>query len=223
MKSKKMFFLFSFFLFVSLMWGCVEKVSAQGEFTNAWNMFNDYYNLQGVSYDNAFRQFGQDNASTACFIASQSKVGLQDIYRVYSTSGNDWNRVLTHYNINPTTLFLPVSSTYKVGPPYGNAYGYWKKHQNNPSSPIVLSSNDVVNLVNMKVINKQLGISAINIMKYRASNQSFPMIVNNEYKRIDKGNNKTNPHRGDDNGKGYGKDHGNGHDNGQGQGNDKHK
>jgi hypothetical protein len=205
-------------IFLFLTGACADKVFAQDEFLNARSMFHDYYDARGVSYDQAYNTFGQDNASVACYVASQARVGLQDVHRVYSASGNNWGLVLGHFNINPSGLFLPVPSNYTIGPPYGNAYGYWKKHQKSPSSRIVLSSNDIVNLVNMNVIHVQLGTAVIDIMQYRASNQTFPLIVNREYQRIGKGSYKVNYPHYDDNNQGSGKGHGNGHDNGQSSG-----
>jgi hypothetical protein len=216
--------LVAFSLFLFFTGAGAERIMAQEEFLNARSMYHDYYDARGVSYDEAYSRFGQDYASTACFIASQSHVGVQDVYRAYSSCGSDWFRVLVHFNINPSILFLPVPTSYNVGPPYGNAYGYWKKHQKNPSYRMVLASHDVVNLVNMNVIHVQLGMAVVDIMQYRAANQTFPVIINNAYQKMGRGSYKVpsynNANPGHDNGHGNDYHHDPGHD--KGHGNDYH-
>jgi hypothetical protein len=188
---------------------------AQDEVADASGVYRDYFNSKGLSYDEAVSRFGVDNASTACFIASQSRVGIQDVYRAFTSSGNNWSVVLSNYHINPSSLFLPVPSGYHVGPPYGNAYGYWAKHKKNPSNRIVLSSQDVVNLANMNVIHVQLGTSVIDIMNYRANSRPFPWIVETEYGRTGRETYRVNTQGG------HGHDQGNDNDQGKGHGKDK--
>jgi hypothetical protein len=91
---------------------------------------------------------------------------------------------MVHYGVKPTAhCFLPVPQNYHVGPPYGKAYGYWKKHKHNPKYEVRLSNEEIANLVYLNVLHNHFGTPVVDLMKHRQGGQSFTVIVNNEYNR----------------------------------------
>jgi len=214
-------------LFLSLLAGCIitstALCDAQEDLINARLSYSEYFNPVGINYNDAVKRFGDNDASTACYIAQMTNTTLPSLRNIFTTSNRNWFNVVVHFGIDPAVLFLPVPSTYRVGPPYGNAYGYWKKHVANPSYRIVLSSNEVINLANLNIIHRHFNTPVVDIMNYRAQNKPFHWIADSEYKKQGKGHYKNNP--GGSNGKGNEGNNGKvkNQDKGQGHGKPKHK
>ena len=196
---------------LSLLSGCILLVTAtcgaQEDLVNARLCYSEYFNPVGINYNDAVARFGDNDASTACYISQITSTPLPSLRNVFVDCSRDWFRVMVHFGIDPTVLFLPVPSTYNVGPPYGNAYGYWRKHAANPGYRIVLSSNDVVNLANLNIIHRYCNTPVVDIMNYRAKNRSFHWIAGTEYKKQGKGHYKTGT--GNSSGKGNNWNNGN--------------
>jgi len=82
----------------------------------------------------------------------------------------------------------------RVGPPYGKAYGHYKKHEHDYKR-VVLADEDVVNLVNLRFISDYHRVAPEMVMDMRSQGGRF--VVINEEVRKGKGE-----HRGDDEDKG---------------------
>ena len=167
--------------------------------------YHSYFKSHSVDYYAARTIFGDDYAPVAAYIASKARISPTQVNKIYVKSNKNWNKVMAHFNLNPSSLFLPVPSGYKVGPPYGKAYGYWKKYKANPSSRINLSSNDYINLVNLNIANRYFNTPVTTVMKYRNSGRSCKWIMKNQYQKKYKHKHKHQHKHGNGNGKGKGK------------------
>ena len=87
------------------------------------------------------------------------------------------------------------------GPPYGKAYGHWKKHRKNPQA-MTLSDDDARNMVAVRMINEYYDVSVEVAMDWRLSGRDLPTLMATEYeKRHGKkpaaaSNSKQNPSQG---------------------------
>ncbi len=84
-------------------------------------------------------------------------------------------------------LGVPVSAYYldeglkPEGPPYGKAYGYWKKHKKNPKYKFKLSDDEVFNLISLKMTSSYYGMNAEEVIKLRKAGIEFKHIITNQY------------------------------------------
>lgn len=211
------------------------QCAAQEDLVNARLTYSNYFNPMGINYNDAVTRFGDNDAATACYMSQMTNCALPRLNDVFIDVGRNWFNVMLHFGVDPTVLYVPVPTGYVVGPPYGNAYGYYNKHMANPSYRYVLTSADVVNLTNLNIIHKCYNTPVVEIMNYRTQNKSFNWISGNEYKKHSNthynvhinqgGGNKVNVNGNNGNwnnqGQGGYDKHGGGYNN-QGGGSDKH-
>lgn len=67
------------------------------------------------------------------------------------------------------------------GPPYGKAYGYWKKHKRDRTHTVVLGDADIRNLVAVRMIHEYYDVPVEVAMEWRSSGRSLPSIMSGEY------------------------------------------
>jgi hypothetical protein len=103
-----------------------------------------------------------------------------------------WPDITFHYGLTSEIYYVPVT---RVGPPYGNAYGHYKKHQKD-CKKVVLVDNDVVNLVNLRFMSEYHGKPAEVVMDRRGRGERF--VAMNDELREEK---RAHGDRDDDGGK----------------------
>jgi hypothetical protein len=146
-------------------------------------VYRDFFGKRNVDYTQVSTLFKGDNTLTAAFIAQRTGKSPTEINIAFLRYNNSWFDVMVHYNIQPTDLFIPVPPDYKVGPPYGNAYGYWENHKKNPKHTIKLSNQDIMNLVHLNILHQHFGTPVLELMSSRQAGHSFDMITSKEYEK----------------------------------------
>ena len=179
--SKRTSILAMFTVMLFLIFAATGIASADEETVIAQQAYREFFKAKGIDYDGAIKIFGEEEAPTACFLAIKAKTKPAGINKIFIKSNKNWTKVMAHFKISPTSLFLPVPSSYKVGPPYGKAYGYWAKHKKNPSYKIALSSADIFNLVGLNIIHAHFNTPVVDIMKLRGNGHSFKWIIKGEH------------------------------------------
>jgi hypothetical protein len=114
--------------------------------------------------------------------------------------GMSWSDVCAKVAVPLDVWFVPVR--HDPGPPYGKAYGHWKKHGHQRHA-LVLSDGDIRNLMAVRMIHEYYGVPVEMAMEWRASGKALPALVSEEYTKR------------------HGNKHGKGHPPGKGQGNGK--
>jgi hypothetical protein len=76
--------------------------------------------------------------------------------------------------------FVPVRRD--PGPPYGKAYGHWKKHHKNPSA-VRLTDADVGNLVAVRMLHEYYSVSVEVAMEWRSSGRPLSALMSDEYEK----------------------------------------
>lgn len=102
-----------------------------------------------------------------------------------------WLAITLHYGLSPDIFFIPVR-TDPVGPPYGKAYGHYRRY--GPSKDwkrVALDDYDVVALVNLRFLSEYHGMPPETVMGMRGRQASF-VAINDEIKKgkADKANQK---------------------------------
>jgi hypothetical protein len=110
---------------------------------------------------------------------------------------------------------VPVDAWYvKVpvedpGPPYGKAYGHWKKHQNNPEHRVKLNDRQARDLVAVRMCHEYYRVPAQTAMDWRRSGEDVRLIMTREYRerhgKHAEGQQKSERHGGAGHGRGASK------------------
>ncbi len=135
------------------------------------------------------------------FLAARAHVAPSAIIdlRVRNMS---WLDIAFHYHLSPEIFYVPVTVE-RIGPPYGHAYGYYKKHNWNKVS---LSDREVVDLVNLRFMSEHYRMAPEQVMAMRSHQNTF-VAINDEISRgRAKGNSDQQGQNQNHKGKGNGKD-----------------
>jgi len=85
-----------------------------------------------------------------------------------------WCEIAVHYGMSPAMFYVPISID--PGPPYGKAYGHYKRHGKSEWKKIVLDDQDVINLVNLRFVSGYYKVPAEEVVKARCGGKSFATI-----------------------------------------------
>jgi hypothetical protein len=129
-----------------------------------------------------------DDIAVALFIANRtgrSPIRIAEMRR----RGLSWMEITLQLGLNAGIFYVAFQSD--PGPPYGNAYGYYKKHPRKKWGDIRLDDRDIINLVNLKILGEQYQVAPEKVVKMKKSGKSFSKI-NAELKqaKADKGKSK---------------------------------
>jgi hypothetical protein len=133
------------------------------------------------------------------FLASRAHVDPDVIIDLRLRQRMSWLNITFHFGLTPEIYYVPVE---RVGPPYGKAYGHYKKHGQDYRR-VVLADSEVVNLVNLRFISEYHHAAPEVVMDMRGRGQKF-VIINDEVGR------GKQPHRDGNGDKGKGKSKGEG-------------
>jgi hypothetical protein len=106
------------------------------------------------------------------FLAARAHVGPQAVIDL-RLGRRSWFEVAVHLGLSPEIFFLPVRAE-RIGPPYGNAYGYYRKRgRGGDWKALVLSDREVVDLVNLRFLSEYHGMAPDDIIVLRGRQASF--------------------------------------------------
>ncbi len=194
------------FLFIALMFlvpaasASAQSVStgisiSNGELRSFYLAIGDYYRVpeSRVVYVRDHYRFPDEELPVVFFLASRAHVDPQVIIDLRIRQRMSWLNITLHYGLTPEIYYVPVK---RVAPPYGNAYGHYKKHGKDYKK-VRLADADVVNLVNLRFMSEYHGVAAEVVMDERGRGERFVAI--NEHHHKEKGKQRD---QGDDRGKG---------------------
>jgi hypothetical protein len=132
------------------------------------------------------RRVPDDELPVVFFIADRARVEPRVIVDL-RLGGMSWYDISIRYGIYPDVYYIPVAVT--PGPPYGKAYGYYKKRKKSEWKKIRLSDADIINLVNLRFISNHYGYSPDKVIRMRSEGKNF-IVINDDIKKSKKGNSK---------------------------------
>jgi len=125
-----------------------------------------------------------DELPVVFFLAARSHVEPAVIFNL-RLKKMSWLDISFHYGLTPEIFFVPLTLE-RVGPPYGNAYGYYRKH--GPAREwkmIVLTDREIIDLVNLRFMSEYYRTPPETVMAMRGRGNTF--VVINEEIRKEKG------------------------------------
>jgi len=156
-----------------------------------------------------------DDLSVLMFLAARSGRSVDAVFAMRRT-GLSWWDVSIRLGVPADVWFVPVE---RPGPPYGKAYGYWRKHGRDTRA-YRIDDRSCRDLVAVRMMHDYYGIPAERAMDLRRDGRRIDSLVGDEY-RTRHGNGKggkdraqegsSHDHGGKAGGKGNGNGHGKGH------------
>ena len=119
-----------------------------------------------------------DDIAVALFIAHRSGKPSAWIYNLRK-GGHSWFEIAIRAGLGQDVFFVPVQR--HPGPPYGNAYGHWKKHKHDRSHRMALTDADVRNLVAVRMVHEYYGVPVETAMEWRGSGRDVRALMVGEY------------------------------------------
>ena len=116
------------------------------------------------------RHIPDNDIPVVMFIAQRARVEPAFIIDM-RLAGRSWMDISLHFGLGPDIYYVPVKKVY--GPPYGNAYGYYKNKPRKDWGSIRLSDADIVNMVNLRFISERYGYPPEQVMRLRTEGKNF--------------------------------------------------
>lgn len=130
-----------------------------------------------------------DDLAVALYIGKRSGRSPEQVFSLFDR-GLTWWDVGFKVGLEPDVWFVETSRT--PGPPYRRAYGYWKKHRQDRRHVMVLTNDDVRNLVAARLIHEYFGMPIDEAMRIRAGGDNLRYIMAEQYRqRHGKGRGRT--------------------------------
>jgi hypothetical protein len=166
------------------------------------------------------RHIPDDDLPVVFFIAREARVPPARVIELRDR-GRSWWDISVHFGLRPDVYYVPVA--YDPGPPYGHAYGHYKKPKGEWRT-IRLTDDDVVNLVQLRFLSEHYGIPADRVMAARSRNAHVVAMYSDIGDRKRSGHWDDDDHDHDhDRGRGASASEGHGNSNGKGKGNGRGK
>jgi len=115
------------------------------------------------------RRIPDDELPVVFFIAQRARVPVARIVDM-RLRGDSWWDISVRFGLGADVYYVPVAV--RSGPPYGRAYGHYKKPKNQWNT-IALTDGDVVNLVQLRFISDHYHIAPERVVEMRERNVNF--------------------------------------------------
>jgi len=122
------------------------------------------------------RRIPDDELPVVFFIAQRANVPVARIVDM-RLRGTSWWDISVRFGLGADTYYVPVTVV-RSGPPYGRAYGHYKKPKQQWNA-IALTDGDVVNLVQLRFISDHYHIAPDRVIEMRERNVDFISIHDN--------------------------------------------
>jgi hypothetical protein len=150
---------------------------ADGKLRSFYLAVSDYYRVPGrevVATKERYR-LRDEELPVIYFLAARVREDPSVIIDL-RIQGMSWLDITFHYGLTPEIYYVPVTVK-KVGPPYGKAYGHYKKYRPKKEwKKIVLSDYEVIDLVNLRFMSEHYQLKPEVVMEMRSLGKNFVTI-----------------------------------------------
>ncbi len=142
-------------------------------------VYSDYYNVEpDVIYHCEHMGIPVEEVPVVLFLSKKSRVNPEVIIK-WRLAGMSWYEITIKLRLKPEIFIVPIPAHIKVGPPYGRAYGYWRKHK---SLKIKLSDEEIRELINLRIASEYYKIKVEEVLK-RREKEPYIRIIGDELER----------------------------------------
>lgn len=132
-----------------------------------------------VIRDYAPRFTSPEDMAVALFISQHSGKPIEAIFKLRQ-GGIPWWDVGVRVGLPEQVWFVPVS--HHPGPPFGKAWGHWKKHQADHHYAMRFDDDDARNWVAVRMMHEYYGIPVEKAMEFRARGVDVRSLMVHEYR-----------------------------------------
>ncbi len=125
------------------------------------------------------RGIPDDDLPVVFFLSKRAGVSPGVIIDLH-LGGKSWMDITFHYGLTAEIYYVEVKEA--KGPPYGKAYGHFKKKPKKGWKTIKLVDADIVNFVNLRFLSEHYGYSPDEIIRMRSEGASF-VSINSKVKK----------------------------------------
>lgn len=153
------------------------------------------------------RRIPDDELPVVFFIAERARVPAARIVDL-RLAGSSWWDISVRYGLGADVYYVPVAVVHS-GPPYGRAYGHYKKPRQQWNT-IVLTDADIVNLVELRFMSEHDHVAPDRIVELRERDVDFVTIhgdVSGHRVAAARRDRDDDNDQGENHGKGRGKKH----------------
>jgi len=129
------------------------------------------------------RKIPDEELPVVFFVAKQAGVAPSVIVQL-RLGGKTWMEISNRFGLTAELFYIAFDKD--PGPPYGKAWGHFKKNKRDQWKSIQLVDADIINLVNLKFMAERLGCTPGEIVKLRAQGHNFAAIHKQIKARKDK-------------------------------------
>ncbi len=141
--------------------------------------FSEYYKVEPRIVDGLMAQnVSNDDISVALFLANLAKVTPETVIG-YRAKGLSWADITGQLGVKPDVYFVGLPSN--PGPPYGNAWGYWKNRRAQPPPVFNLADDDLRNLVQLRLVSQYYKVTPRTVIHWRGSGKDFSTIIADQH------------------------------------------
>ena len=152
------------------------------------------------------RRFESPDDLTVFFWITENSRKSADFVFALRRQGLTWFEIGTRCGI-PVERWYVQYPTEDPGPPYGKAYGYWRKHEKDPDYRVKLNDRQTRDLVAVKMCHEYYRVPVETAMDWRRGGEDVQRIMTRQYKE----RHGEGAHGEGDDDRGHGGAHGNGH------------
>lgn len=120
-----------------------------------------------------------DDLAVALFLGRHCDRG-PDFAFALRRQGVGWFEISNRCGVPADVFFVPVARD--PGPPYGKAYGHWRKHRDDRRHRLVLDDDDIRHLVAARMIHEYYGVPIETAMQWRAERRDLRKVLAERYR-----------------------------------------
>jgi hypothetical protein len=121
-----------------------------------------------------------DDLAVALFIARHSGQSQAAIYRL-RRQGLTWWDISVRLGVPADVWFVRVERD--PGPPYGKAWGYWKKRGKDRPKTIVLTDDECRGFVAVRLVHEYYGVPVETAVEWRNTSRDLKVLISDEYRQ----------------------------------------
>jgi hypothetical protein len=125
-----------------------------------------------------------DDLAVILFLSRQSGQPPARIM-AFRAEGLTWWQIGVRLGVPPEVWFVDLKGN--PGPPYGKAYGHWRKHRGDRSHVFQLADSEVRDLVAVRILHEYYGVEVSMAMEWRAAERDLGKLTAKEYRKRHQG------------------------------------
>ena len=134
-------------------------------------LYNDYYRVEPRVVQRCTATLSEPDVVVALHLARASGVDL-DVILDWRRHGISWFDIGHRCRVGPEFYYVELPSD--PGPPYGRAWGYWRRH---PRQELRLSDDEVRGFVTLRAISDYSDLSVTDVLRLRREGYTPARIV----------------------------------------------